>query len=91
METLYLAAFFALLAVIGIYLVVRGDKKFEQRLKKQNLNIIFVNFDELNIVSECFKKKSFFKYDNHGKELCETDNIEFIRYSVSTDYFMEKQ
>lgn len=90
METLVLATFFCLLAIISICLVGRGDKKFDEKLKKQNLSIIFVNSDELDIASECFKKQSFFLYNNHGEELCETDNIEFIRYSNSSDYFMEK-
>ena len=58
--TLLLAIIFLSLFVLSVVIDIKQNIKFQKELNAQNLNIIFVNHDEMDIKAELFKKKDFF-------------------------------
>lgn len=87
--TLLLAIIFLSLFVLSVFIDVKQNMKFQKELNAQNLNIIFVNYDEMDIKAELFKKKDFFKLKDNGKSSSDVKKIEFVRYSTNDDYFLK--
>lgn len=87
--TLWISLVFIVFFIISVIIDRKQNIKFQKKLNIQNLDIIFVNHDEMDIEAEFFKKVDFFKLNNTGKDLSEIGKIKFIRYSTNDDYFLK--
>lgn len=87
METILWAFFFIILFIINKIIEYVCNKKFKTALKQQNKEILIVNYDDIDLLEECFKPNSFFELINNGKNPCEVSKIEYVQYSNEDDYF----
>lgn len=90
MTTLGLAIFFIIVFVVSKFAELHGDSKFYKSLKTQNRGIIVSNCVDLNMSNECFKNNSFFQLKNSGRNPCEIEVIEYVRYSDVQDYYFQR-
>lgn len=90
MTTLGLAIFFIIVFGISKFAELHSNSKFYKSLKTQNQSIILSNCGDINMSNECFKNNSFFKLKNSGKNPCEIEEIEYVRYSDAQDYYFQR-
>lgn len=87
--TLLLAIIFICLFIFSILIDIKQNIRFQEKLNTQNLNIIFMNNNEIDIKAEFFKKIDFFKLNDKGKSFSDIRKIKFVRYSTNDDYFLK--
>lgn len=86
------ALFFWILFILNHFKFKGQKKKFDEELKVQNRNIIFVSNPNLDFKSECYQPQAFFAMRNSGNNPCEetTTTFNYKQYSTQGDYYIKR-